>query len=205
MNNFVEELTKDIDKRMEAFENENKEPTTIEELTYQIDKQIQKLEEEKKIMIRIEISNRHYNGDFGVGSIFEEKYSFEIEENLCYSNSIKSFCNNEYLGGNVLSNVYVSIPFILNKNDIQKLSNITNNIQNNSNYLYNESHYKKDSFDFKRYKYIDISINETNYELSIEEDKDLINEIKNLFKINKIDEILNNSINEIISMESNHD
>lgn len=24
-------------------------------------------------MLRIEISNRHYNGDFGVGSIFEEK------------------------------------------------------------------------------------------------------------------------------------
>ena len=29
-------------------------------------------------MQKIEISNRHYNGDFGVGSIFEEKYSFEI-------------------------------------------------------------------------------------------------------------------------------
>ena len=45
-------------------------------------------------MQRIEISNRHYNGDFGVGSIFEEKYSFEIDNNICYSNSIKSFSNN---------------------------------------------------------------------------------------------------------------
>ncbi len=155
-------------------------------------------------MLRIEISNRHYNGDFGVGSIFEEKYSFEIDENLCYSNSIKSFCNNEDLGSNNLSNVNVSIPFILNENDIQKLNNITNNIQNNSNYLYNESHYKKDSFDFNRYNYIDISINEINYELSIKDDERIINEIKELFKINKIDEILNNSINKIISMESDH-
>ena len=155
-------------------------------------------------MLRIEISNRHYNGDFGVGSIFEEKYSFEIDENLCYSNSIKSFCNNEDLGSNILSNVNVSIPFILNENDIQKLNNITNNIQNNSNYLYNESHYKKDSFDFNRYNYIDISINEINYELSIKDDERIINEIKELFKINKIDEILNNSINKIISMESDH-
>ena len=122
-------------------------------------------------MLRIEISNRHYNGDFGVGSIFEEKYSFEIDENLCYSNSIKSFCNNEDLGSNILPNVNVSIPFILNENDIQKLNNITNNIQNNSNYLYNESHYKKDSFDFNRYNYIDISINEINYELSIKDDE----------------------------------
>ena len=155
-------------------------------------------------MIRIEISNRHYNGDFGVGSIFEEKYSFEIEEKLCYSNSIKSFCNNEDLDGNVLSKVNVSMPFILNENDIQKLSNITNSIQNNSNYLYNESHYKKDSFDFNRYKYIDISINDINYELSIEDDESIINEIKKMLKINKIDEILNNSINKIISMESDH-
>lgn len=155
-------------------------------------------------MLRIEISNRHYNGDFGVGNIFEEKYSFEIDENLCYSNSIKSFCNNEDLGSNILSNVNVSIPFILNENDIQKLNNITNNIQNNSNYLYNESHYKKDSFDFNRYNYIDISINEINYELSIKDDERIINEIKELFKINKIDEILNNSINKIISMESDH-
>lgn len=155
-------------------------------------------------MLRIEISNRHYNGDFGVGSIFEEKYSFEIDENLCYSNSIKSFCNNEDLGSNNLSNVNVSIPFILNENNIQKLNNITNNIQNNSNYLYNESHYKKDSFDFNRYNYIDISINEINYELSIKDDERIINEIKELFKINKIDEILNNSINKIISMESDH-
>lgn len=155
-------------------------------------------------MLRIEISNRHYNGDFGVGSIFEEKYSFEIDENLCYSNSIKSFCNNEDLGSNILSNVNVSIPFILNENDIQKLNNITNNIQDNSNYLYNESHYKKDSFDFNRYNYIDISINEINYELSIKDDERMINEIKELFKINQIDEILNNSINKIISMESDH-
>ena len=155
-------------------------------------------------MLRIEISNRHYNGDFGVGSIFEEKYSFEIDENICYSNSIKSFCNNEDLGSNILSNVNVSIPFILNENDIQELNNITNNIQNNSNYLYNESHYKKDSFDFNRYNYIDISINEINYELSIKDDESIINEIKDLFKINKIAEILNDSINNIISMESGH-
>ena len=155
-------------------------------------------------MQKIEISNRHYNGDFGVGSIFEEKYSFKIDENMCYSNSIKSFCNNEDFGGNILSNVNVSIPFVLTENDIRKLNNITNNIQNNSNYLYNESHYKKDSFDFNRYSYIDISRNGIDYELSIKDDEITINEIKDLFKINKIDEILNNSINKIIYMESNH-
>lgn len=47
MDNNVEELTKDIDKKIKDFESENKEPTTVEELTSQIDKKIQKLEEEK--------------------------------------------------------------------------------------------------------------------------------------------------------------
>lgn len=155
-------------------------------------------------MIRIEISNRHYNGDFGVGSVFEEKYSFEIDNNICYSNSIKSFCSNEDLGGNILSNVNVSIPFILTENNIQELNNIINIIKNDSNYLYNENHYKKDSFDFNKFNYIDIAINEINYELSIKDDENIIKEIKDLFKINKIDEILNHSINKIISMESDH-
>lgn len=155
-------------------------------------------------MLRIEISYRHYNGDYDIGSIFEEKYSFEIDESICYSNSIKSFCNNEDFGGNILSNVNVSIPFILTKNNIQRIVDITDNIQSNSNYLYNESHYKRDSFDFNRYNYIDILINETSYELSIKDDEVIINEIKELLKINKIDEILNNSINNIISMSGDY-
>ncbi len=155
-------------------------------------------------MLRIEISYRHYNGDYDIGSIFEEKYSIEIDESICYSNSIKSFCNNEDFGGNILSNVNVSIPFILTKNNIQRIVDITDNIQSNSNYLYNESHYKRDSFDFNRYNYIDILINETSYELSIKDDEVIINEIKELLKINKIDEILNNSINNIISMSDDY-
>ena len=156
-------------------------------------------------MIRIEISSRNYNGVFGVGSIFEERYSFEIDENLCYSNSIKSFCINEGLAldEKTLSNVNVSIPFILNENDVQKINNIISYVQGNSNYLYNESHYKKGSFDSKYYDYIDISINKISYEISIEDDENenIINEITDLFRINKIDEILNNSIDNIISME----
>ena len=36
-----------IDKKIEDLENENKEPTNVEELTSQIDKKIQKLEEEE--------------------------------------------------------------------------------------------------------------------------------------------------------------
>lgn len=43
----VDKLIDYIDKKIEDFENENKEPTTAEELISQIDKKIQKLEEEK--------------------------------------------------------------------------------------------------------------------------------------------------------------
>lgn len=155
-------------------------------------------------MLKIEISKRHYNGDFGVGSIFEEKYAFEIEENLCISNSIKTFCNNEDFNDNILSKISASIPFILQENDMKKLDNMINNIKNDSNYLYNESHYKKDSFDFNRYNYVDITINGIDYEMSIKENKTILNELKKVLKIEKIDKILENTLNNIISMESDN-
>ncbi len=155
-------------------------------------------------MLKIEISKRHYNGDFGVGSIFEEKYAFEIEENLFISNSIKIFCNNEDFNDNILSKISASIPFILQENDMKKLDNMINNIKNDSNYLYNESHYKKDSFDFNRYNYVDITINGIDYEMSIKENKTILNELKKVLKIEKIDKILENTLNNIISMESDN-
>lgn len=155
-------------------------------------------------MLKIEISNRHYNGDYGVGSIFEEKYFFEVKENLCVSNSIKTFCNNDDFGENILSKVNVSIPFTLTENDMQKLNNIVNSIQNDSKYLYNESHYKKGTFDFNRYNYIDITINGAAYEISIKNDESILIELKNILKIAKINAILDNILNNIISMESDN-
>lgn len=152
-------------------------------------------------MLKIEISNRHYNGDFGIGSIFEEKYAFQIDNNICHSNSTKLFCGN----GELESSVNTSISFILKENDIQQLNDIIKAIQSNKNYLYNESHYKKDSFDFNRYSYVDVLINEINYELSIKDDENVINQLKVIFRVNKIDEILNNSINDMISKESNNE
>ena len=153
--------------------------------------------------LKFEISSRCYNGDFGVGSIFKNKYSFEVMKNLCISNSIKKFCNNDELGGNVLASVDVSIPFFLNENEMQKLNNILNDIQSNNKYVYDESHYNKDKFDFNMLNYIDIVINENNYEISLKDEK-ILNELKDLLKINKIDKILENAIKSIICIDSEH-
>ena len=155
-------------------------------------------------MLKIEISKRHYNGDFGVGSIFEEKYNFDIKENLCISNSTKSFCNNDNFGENILSTINLSIPFILKDNDNQKLSEIIISIQNNSCYLYNKEHYNKDVFDFNRYNYIDIIINGINYEI-LEKDNAILDSLKQILKIDEIDKILGSTLNNIISLEDNHE
>jgi len=179
MNNNFKELIKGLDKHFQDFKKEVGE-----------------------FWLKIEISNRLYNGDYGVGSIFEEKYSFEINNTLCCSNSIKTFCNNGEFGSDILSKVNISIPFILKEKEIQKLINITNDIKNNNDYLYNEDHYKKDCFDFNRYNYIDIYISGKNYELSTIKDENVIAEIKDLLRINEINEILDNSINNMISMEN---
>ncbi len=199
MNNEIDKLIKEIDKKIKDFESKYNEPTTVEELISQIDKKIQKLEE--KMTLKIEISNRCYNGDFGIGSIFENKYSFEVNKHLCISNSVKKFCNNDELSGDILASVNISIPFVLKGNEIKELNNIVNNIRSNSNYMYNENHYKKDTFDFNRYNFIDVQINGKNYEISAKDDEKLLNRLKDLFRINRIDKILKNAINDVISME----
>ena len=153
-------------------------------------------------MLKIQILKRHYNGDYGVGSIFTEKYIFEIENNLCLANGIKTFCCNEDFGSNILSNVDITIPFVLSENNFTKLNNVVDEIKTN-NYIYNESHYKKDGFDFNRYNYIDVIINDTNYELSVQTNSNIINELNEILLIQKIESILDNSISSINSLEAN--
>ena len=86
---------------------------------------------------------------------------------------------------------------------MQKLNNILNDIQSNNKYVYDESHYNKDKFDFNMLNYIDIVINENNYEISLKDEK-ILNELKDLLKINKIDKILENAIKSIICIDSEH-
>ena len=104
----------------------------------------------------------------------------------------------------MLSTINVSIPFILKDNDNQKLSEIIISIQNNSCYLYNKEHYSKDVFDFNRYNYIDIIINGINYEI-LENDNAILDNLKQILKIDKIDKILGSTLNNIISLEDNHE
>lgn len=184
----------------------NNEINNINELTNYIDKKIQKLEEQDKRILKIEVSNRHYNGDFGVGSIFDEKYDFEIDGNLCISNSKKTFCSNEKVGGNVLSSVNISFPIILKESNKQQINNIVKTIKSNADFIYNEyHHYKKDSFDFNRYNYIDVKIDGKSYEISVINDEKLLNELKKLLGINKIDMMFKSIIDDIISAGGGYD
>ena len=141
---------------------------------------------------KIEISHINYNGDYDTGSIFDEKYIFEMKKNICYSESVKSFCNNSKLGANVNSNVYVSIPFVLNENDINKINDIISTIKNKNNRADDNVYNMRDCTIVK--------IAGTSYKLSNNDDASLIDEIRTVLKIKRIDGVLYNSIKDIISM-----
>ncbi len=141
---------------------------------------------------KIEISRINYNGDYDTGSIFDEKYIFEMKKNICYSESVKTFCNNSKLGANVNSNVYVSIPFVLNENDVNKINDIISTIKNKNNIADDNVYNMRDCTIVK--------IDGTSYKLSNNDDASLIDEIRTVLKIKRIDGVLYNSIKDIISM-----
>lgn len=152
-------------------------------------------------MEKLQIIKRHYNGDYGVGSIFEEKLSFEFNETLCNAHILKFFCCNEDLGSNILSTVDIIVPFILSNDNIVQLNKLLNKIENTNDYIYNESHYKKEGFDFNKFNYADIIINNNNYELSITNDIEILSEIENILQVKKLNNICNNTIVSINNME----
>ena len=47
-------------------------------------------------MLRIEISNRHYNGDFGVGSIFEENFNSHFKKQVIINEPIFIYCKYQF-------------------------------------------------------------------------------------------------------------
>lgn len=189
MQNNVEEFTKNMGNEINSIE-----PSTNDSHNFEKGNQ----------GLTIEIRHRHYNGDYGTGSVFGEKYFFKIEEGLCTSHSIRTFCHNEELGGDILSSIDVSIPFSLEASDMEKIYNLVQNIQSNDDYLYNESHYRKDIFDFHKYSFIDVVINDKDYEISMETDENLIKELHQVFKIPQIDKVLENTMNSIISMNGDY-
>ena len=153
-------------------------------------------------MINIKIKFRNYKGFVGEGTIITEEYSFKIKDNVCTSESQKEFCSNEKYGLNNLSSVTISLPFLIDDKNIDKIVAIIEKIKNNKNYIYNEKRFDVDKFDFNRYSYTDIFIDDNHYELSNRTDINMLDDLKNLLNIPQIDKVLKSDIKELIEIEN---
>lgn len=152
--------------------------------------------------INIIIKIRNYNGSYGKGSIFEDKTSIKYISNendsnaLCILRLDISFCLDESLGSNVLSSISNEIPMIINKETRDKFDLYIKNIKENKNYKYNESHYSKERFDPKKLNYVDIIIDDENFE--IPSDDKIFFEIAKMFNIEFYNKILMQNYNSIL-------
>ncbi len=137
---------------------------------------------ETKLIIR----TRNYNGAYGIGSIFRHEYLFTVQQLLNNDNSkdglIKyseniEFCGNKKLGSNPLATIRVEIPFLVTYDNLNKLNDLINEIKNNADYKYNESHYTKDRFDPKSLNYVDIVIDDEEFET---DDKNILSKLNDV-------------------------
>ena len=153
-------------------------------------------------MINIKIKCRNYKGFVGEGTIITEEYKFKIKDNICNSESQKEFCSNEKYGLNNLSSVTIAMPFFIEDKNIDKIIKIIETIKNNKNYVYNEKRFDVDKFDFNKYSYTDIFIDDNHYELSNRTDINILDDLKTLLNVSKIDNVLKSDIKELIELES---
>ena len=141
----------------------------------------------------VKICQRMYNGDFGFGSIFEYINIFVLEGNVAKTSTIIEFCSDiDYKKDKIIVND------IVNLSDTSKirLDEIINEIKINSEYKYNETHYSKDSFSPKVLNYVDVLINEEEYEINV--DSNILLELKVILKFNENNTEANKKYNEYL-------
>ena len=142
----------------------------------------------------IEINERRYNGDYGKGSIFENINKFYFYGKTAIISSRIEFCLNESTRDK--AKVEVSIPFVMSGEEFIKLDEIVKEITSNNDYKYNESHYSKDTFDFKKFSYVDVIIEGIEYEILSNDN--VLRELKKIIKCELSDNIVSQGYDKLI-------
>lgn len=129
---------------------------------------------ETKLTIRV----RNYNGDYGIGSIFNNEFNVVAKQLVNNPNKEKGliiytenigFCCDENLGSNPLATIKTEIPFLVDFDKFNIFNKMIEKIKTNPDYKYNETHYATDKFDPKRLEYFDITIDGEEFESNSDE------------------------------------
>lgn len=140
----------------------------------------------KHIIIR----ERIYNGKYSKGSIFSEIIDFTLEGNKAVINTYLKFCIDEKVRDR--ATLEVSIPFIMQEEEIVKINEILNSIKNN----YQEKDIKKETIIPEYLKYTDININDVNY--TIKSDDEILSKLRELIRYSYSAKAISNAYDYLI-------
>ena len=151
-----------------------------------------------KIVLRF----NHYNGDYGIGSVFDEYYLLDVKEALnngwgwANFKIITTFCATSFNANNKLAEFSISIPTPVRPEGIKRFNEIVEKIKNNPEYLAEQ---EEDSF--KSLEFVNIEIDNNKYKINIEDNiiNELITTVIDYQKIKKATEEYRNSICEPLS------
>lgn len=139
--------------------------------------------------LTIIIKDRIYNGIYSKGTIFSNINEFTLHDNNITLHTSFTFCINEKIT-NKNAKLDLTLPIIMEKQEIMNLIELIKKIISNPDYVYNESHYKKIGFDHNYYNYCSITINGIDYEIN--RNDEILEKIKYAIHAN----ITNNSLYE---------
>lgn len=147
----------------------------------------------KDYVKKITISKRLYNGKYAKGSIFSDVVEIVLKGNNAIIKSTIHFCSDEKIKDRAV--LEVSIPTIISEDEIKKLNEIFNKIENE--YKPFNRLEERVSINPEYFKYIDVTINNNNY--AINTDNKVISELRKLIKYDSIHKTLMKAYKDMLS------
>ena len=108
------------------------------------------------------------------------------------------------LGGNDLASICVEIPYLVKYDKINRFNELIDNIKSDINYKYNENHYSKDIFDPKYLNYMDIIIDNEEFETDDESIIEFLNDIIDIKSYSKLNDEYYAKISNILQKQNGH-
>lgn len=164
---------------------------------------------------KIILKKRKYTGDYTVSSVFIDNIEIivkQLSNNINKDDGIvvltieKKFCCDEKIGTSTLAGIKTEIPFIIKYEKLIQFNEIIDKIKSNNDYKYNNSHYTKEKFDPNRFNYLDLIIDNEQFEIHNNDVlyKRLFEDILEIEHFNKtINEDYQNIKDKIIKKEDN--
>lgn len=137
-------------------------------------------------LLTIKLNERHYNGAYSKGSIFKTVIDFVLTDRNASSTITINFCIDEAIKEK--AKIQITVPFMITEEETTSIKQLLQTISSNPDYVYQESHYAKNKFDPKKFKYTDVSIDDKEYEILTQDE--ILTQLKTLIHYESVAELV---------------